>query len=318
MFPFRSHPEFGWKEKMKSRGEFEHLLDVAEECGIRLFPQFNIFGHATMSRFYAGKHAVLDFNREFEPIFEPDGWSFCLSNPEARKLILDLVMELHDFYRNPPYFHIGCDEAYDYRTCRVCAEHDPVELLGSHIAFFHDRLAERGARTVMWHDMLVENGDPRWTGCIASGGKEGPEILKRLPKDIIIADWQYGKPPADNPDGEFPTSLYFQQLGFDTVVCPWENWEGTLALGRMAARRKLTGLVSTTWHHSYSGSFWCMYPLAACAAWCGENAPNDGCWTIRNLSMETELRRIGYDMKIRKYEETGHATLQVPEKNFPG
>lgn len=316
VFPFRSHPEFAWKDKVKSRKEFEHLLEVAEECGIRLFPQFNIFGHAAMSREWTAKHAVLDFSRELEPLFEPDGWSFCLSNPETKKVLLDLITELHDFYGRPGFFHIGCDEAYDYRTCRACAEQDSVQLLADHIRFFHDRLAEMGARSIMWHDMLLRKDDPRWEGCVRNGEERAEEILKSLPKDILIADWQYGAPPSsENEMKEFPTSIFFQQEGFDVVVCPWMYFEGTAALGQMAVRRKMKGMIATTWHKTYSANhFWRMYMDTACFSWCEQDLPWSETWQMRTLYMAAHLRRIGYDMNIRHYEEAGHTALQIPEK----
>ena len=101
VFPFQSHPEFGWADRKRGGAEFEHLLQVARECGVTLIPQLNLFGHATMSRVNSARHAVLDAHPELAPLFEPAGWSFCLSNPETRQMLAELVVELHDFMAIP-------------------------------------------------------------------------------------------------------------------------------------------------------------------------------------------------------------------------
>ena len=118
VFPFESHPEFGWQDRKISRGELKRLISLGKELGITLIPQFNLLGHATASRLMTGKHAVLDANPALQPLFEPDGWSWCLSNPNTRRILGDLVLELHDFYERlpglpPPGFEGACSRAHN-------------------------------------------------------------------------------------------------------------------------------------------------------------------------------------------------------------
>lgn len=312
VFPFRSHPEFGWADRRKSREEFEHLRDAATECGITLIPQFNLFGHASMSRVGSAKHAVLDAHPELAPLFEPAGWSFCLSNPETRRVLADLATELHEFYGNPPYFHIGCDEAYDFQTCRECAQREPVELLNDHITFFRDCFAKRGARVMMWHDMLLDSGDPRWKECIVGGNARTVGLLDVLPKDVLIADWQYGVAPETNPRGEWPTSPFFQERGFDVTICPWMDRKGIRQAGAMAEKRKLFGLLETTWHTNCGHNFEPMFIDAALAAWNGGRFPD----VPLQLALATHLREVGRDMGLRAYEESGHTEIQIASPSF--
>lgn len=313
VFPFRSHPEFGWADRKKSLEEFEHLRTVAAECGITIIPQFNLFGHASMARVGSAKHAVLDAHPELAPLFEPAGWSFCLSNPETRKILVDLAMELHEFYGNPPYFHIGCDEAYDFQTCRECAEREPVGLLSDHINFFHDLFAERGARVMMWHDMMLKTGDPRWKDCIVCGNDRTVGLLDVLPKDIIIADWQYGVAPEANPNGEWATSPFFQERGFDVTICPWMEVKGIRQAGAMVEKRSLFGLLETTWHTNSGHHFEPMFIDAALAAWNGASVPEI---SFRE-TLAVHLRDVGRDMGGgRSYEQSGHTELQIASPSF--
>ena len=111
---FRSDiaPWYGWPDGNMGKDEVSRIKAIADDLGITLIPQINVFGHATMSRDGAGKHAALDLNPEYQPLFEPSaGWNWCLSNPEARKLLTALIGEQMEAFGNPPYFHIGGDEA---------------------------------------------------------------------------------------------------------------------------------------------------------------------------------------------------------------
>ena len=309
VFPFETHPEFGWRDRMKTRAEFRRLLDVAAECHILPIPQLNIFGHAGMSRAGTAKHAVLDIDRSLEPLFEPSGWSFCLSNPETRKLLRDLAVEMFNFFGRPPFFHIGCDEAYDFQTCRECAAADPGALLGGHIGYFHELLGGMGARLIMWHDMLVDRADPRWKDCTACGDARTAELYKALPKNIIIADWEYFEAPRDNNlEREWPTSLFFKEQGFDVAVCGWMERAAIGQLGTMASRRRLFGMISTTWHTNSGYRFEPMFADAANAAWSGKIPEKP-----QALALAAHLRQVGWDMGISEYEKTGHTPLQISE-----
>ena len=316
VFPFESHPEMCWRDRTLDRGELKRLIRLGRELGITAIPQFNILGHATASRVCTGKHFVLDCDPSLQPLFEPAGWSWCLSNPETRRILTDLVEELHDFFDRPPFFHIGCDEAYDLGSCRECGRKPLKELVLDHILHFHDLLARRGARVMMWHDMLVEKGDARWRGYTANARPEMAELYRELPRDIVIADWQYGYPVADD-GGEpaWPTVRFFADGGFDVLVCPWLNREGTVGLGRTAARERLLGMLATTWHISHDRKFPDIYGVAASAAW----NPEATLPTLpgRRLTVALHTRQIGWDMGIDGYEKTGWCQRQVDPGTHP-
>ncbi len=307
VFPHQSHPEFAWKTEQKTMEEFQALKDAAKECNIKLIPQFNIFGHATMARVCTAKHAILDENPELASLFEPAGWSFCLSNPETRQVITDLVTELYEFYDHPAYFHLGCDEAYDFQTCTACASADGARLIADHITYFRDFFAEKGARVFIWHDMLFKQGDPRWKNCIVCGDERTENLADLLPKDIIIADWQYNDPPGYAKDYEWATSLYLQEKGFSVAVCPWMSPLGLLPLCVMAAKRKMFGMIETTWHTVNGGAHDVMFLNSAVCAWLGAEPE----FMPLPVSQARHIRQISQDMKLTRYEEFGHSAKQI-------
>ncbi len=315
VFPFASHPEVGWEEYKWPREKFRHLLDVAKECGITVIPQMNLFGHAAFSRVGSAKHAVLDFHPEWETLYEPGGWTYCLSNMETRRILTELVLELYEFFGKPEFFHIGCDESYDFQTCARCAAANPETLFLDHLQYFRNLFAERGARIIMWHDMLLMEDDPRWKDCIAFGDDRTRNILAKLPHDVVVADWQYAKAPAGNPDGEFPTATYLQSCGYDVLLCPWMEETGIFQAGAQVEKYRLFGLLQTTWNTAYQKDVVRMFAAGAAAAWVGRTEPFKFDDAV-NVAFARNLRHVHQDMKITDYLDTGHTNNQILVPDF--
>jgi len=311
VFDYKSHPEFSWSERKVKAKTIRRLVRLAREQGLTLIPQFNLFGHASASRHISGKHPVLDFHPEMQPLFEPDGWTWCLSNPATRRYLTDMTMELYEAFGCPPYFHIGCDEAYSMATCLSCRKADYAALLKDHLLFFRSQFGARGAQIMMWHDMLVVAGDPRWKGYVAGGSaKIGTEaLLEALPRDIVICDWQYYTVPG-NAAAQWPTMQYFREKGFPVLACPWKDAAGTRSQGRLVREKGLTGMLCTTWNYMHGMDMYRMLYTGAHATWghdgTGWNAPS---------AFNQHLRQIGWDMGIKRYRDTGVAQWQVPPEN---
>lgn len=315
-FPFQSHPELAWKGHTCGREEWKRLIDLAYELGITPIPQFNLLGHATASRVSSGKHAVLDFNPALQSLFEPDGWTWCLSNPVVRQIQEDIVCELHEFFGMPEFFHIGYDEAYSIGTCADCRSRDLAVMVEEHIKQFHGLLAGRNCRPIMWHDMLFNQEDSRWKGCIVCGHAANGlgELYKKLPRDILIADWQYHFPEEIPIEERWATTRFLKEAGFDVVVCPWHREGGTYSLGQLAIGEKLAGMLATTWHFSFGSYLHSIFMAGAQSSWCGVSQGDPDRRTIMNFHM----RHVGWDMKISEYEKTGVAKLQISRAPFPG
>jgi hypothetical protein len=313
-FPFTSHPDFGWSEHRLDRAELKRLLKVAADEGITLIPQCNVLGHASGCRIISGKHCVLDHHPEYEPLFEPDGWCWCLTNPATRRILADMVTELHDFFGAPPFFHLGFDEADGIASCRECRKHPVRELVIDHLRFFRELLASRHARPIIWHDMLVDKGDARWRGYTAHSLPENglSELYRELPRDVIIADWQYGFPCGEGEtEPSWPTVRFFAEEKFDVLVSPWLNVPGTKSLGKLAAQEKLFGMLATTWHISHHRNLLATIAATAVAAWNPEASANGSAMLAR------QIRGVCRDMGIAEYEQYGFCSQQVDPGSHP-
>ncbi|MCE5345953.1 MAG: beta-N-acetylhexosaminidase [Bacteroidales bacterium] len=308
-FPFISHPVLSWQEYKASPKDIRRLVDIGKELGITLVPQLNIFGHASGSRGGSGKHTILDLHPEYQPLFEPDGWVWCLSNPATRKVLSDIVLETLEAFDNPPYYHIGADEAWGAAECSSCRHSDYEALVLDHLNFFHKLLAEKNCRMMMWHDMLIQRIDPRWKGYVSNGSANAERMVNALPKDIIICDWQYGAPKKDET---WPTMTFFKEHGFKVLACPWNNIENIKSLGKKVGDARLDGLLCTTWHAPSlnqllnimmygSQAVWSKPPYAAC----------DGMMGMRHL------RQIGWDIPIKNYQNCGIHEWQVRPEIYP-
>ena len=299
-------PWYGWRDGRMTKAETRRLVALAKDLGVTLIPQLNVFGHATLSRIITGKHAALDVSPEYQPLFEPvGGWNWCLTNPETRKLLIALIGELHETFGNPPYFHIGCDEAHP-PSCPECLKRPYSEILVEHIRAMREAIVARGAKPMMWQDQLLESGDARWEGFYAYGTKETAKAAAELPKDIVICDWYY-----EGPREDYPTLTYFKGLGYPVLTCPWFDAGGILAQGKFAREHGLDGILGTLWHHYYGQHLADIYVNTANAAWSAEPLVDAYGFHVRFMN---DLRKIGWDMKLKDPERAGVYLDQVPRR----
>lgn len=310
---FRSSvaPWFGWKEGTMTKKEIKRLKTIADDLGITLIPQINVFGHASQARSAAGKHAALDVNPKYQPLFEPlMGWNWCLSNPETRKLLQELIKERYEAFGCPPYFHIGGDEAH-LPSCPECSSKPYSQLFLEHIKAMNETISSLGARTMMWHDMLIEQGDSRWNGFVVNGSKETAAGFLQFPRDIIICDWYYGpvKP-------SYPTYDYFKEQGFSVLACPWNVPAGIKAQSRYAHNIGIMGVLGTLWHHYFGQSLAKIYYALSNSMWNPHAEININIDHYNLQRVHTHIRHIGWDMKLKDPRHAGTYYDEIPPEPF--
>lgn len=310
---FRSDvaPWFGWKDGTMTKKEIKRLKKIADDLGITLIPQINVFGHATQARSVAGKHATLDINPKYQPLFEPlNGWNWCLTNPDTRKLLQDLIKERYEAFGCPPFFHIGGDEAH-LPSCPDCAAIPYSQLFLDHIKAMNKTISSLGARTMMWHDMLLERGDRRWDGFYAFGSKETANGFLEFPRDIIICDWHYGAAKS-----AYPTIDYFKEQGFSVLTSPWNSNDGTIAQGRYAQKAGIMGVLGTLWHHYFGTSIPNIFYTLSNATWNPESEIQPAIDDVIMQRVYLHLRHVGWDMKLKDARHAGSYYDEVPAEPF--
>jgi hypothetical protein len=279
--------ELSWPDAW-SKSDARKLMETGRSMGLEIIPMFNCWGHATACRIKHGRHVVLDQDPKLAPLFEPDGWTWCLTNPRTQALLRSVCDELCEFAGPGQYFHIGCDEAYSHATCDRCRQGDRVKLFADHVNAMAAHLEQRGRRAIMWGDPLLERG--KWpAGFSANGSPDLPThlALDAISKKIVIADWHY-----DVFKGEVPTLKYFHEHGFETLACPWNALANVRTLAKAAAANQ-SGLLMTTWHHLVQSIP--ALPYVAACAWSQDQAALGLRQTEGSLSraaMATILRKL--------------------------
>ena len=264
MLRLQALKELSWPEAW-SKSEAGKLIAIAREMGLEIIPMFNCWGHAAASRMSCGRHVVLNQNPRLTPLFEPDGWTWCLTNPRAQQLIRRVCDELIEFAGPGQYFHIGCDEAYSHATCDRCRQTDRVKLFADHVNHVDTHLGKLGRRAIMWGDSLLERA--KWPKPFEANGSPALPThlaLDFLSRRIVIADWHY-----DVTEGDVPTLAHFRGRGFDTLACPMRQLANVRTLARAAVANH-GGLLVTTWDE-LSQSIPQLAYSAACA-WTQDSA----------------------------------------------
>jgi hypothetical protein len=209
---------------------------------------FNHLGHASGSRFKAGKHVVLDQAPEYEELYAPGGWTWDISNPHVEPLQEALRKELCDLMGEGSYFHIGCDEAYNFEFTE-----ENMNAICDYINEISEELEGCGRRAIAWGDMflhLYPHYDAKSRYAAFSPTPETERYMQdRLSKRVIIADWQYNA--AVTP---VETTQNLKNAGFDCLFCPWDEREKTADVAINTVKElSLPGILHTTWHTLTSG-----------------------------------------------------------------
>ncbi len=172
---FTSHPELVTHPQAYSAADLAGLAAYASSRGIDLIPEVESFGHTGFIT-RSPEHAHL---LDAQP--GVDTFTGVIPNhPETMAILDDLYREVAAIFPSR-YLHAGCDE---------------VNWGGS--AYSRAAIAERG-RAGVWSEHLRRlNGLARshskelmiWADHVL-GGEESPALLKSLPRDVILVDWNY-------------------------------------------------------------------------------------------------------------------------------
>lgn len=242
----KRRPETAY-ENAYSPEQIRPLVLLGHALGMEMIPMLNSWGHASGMRSRSGEHVVLDRYPQYQDLYEPDGWSFCLANPAIYDHLFDRYDELLELFAPARYFHVGMDEAWGHLGLKEnlgCRGEEPLKLITGHLEKLHAYFAQRDVRVFMWHDMFLERDHPQL-------GRQSPAnsippfnthlALPSLPGDVIIAAWNY------SARSEWPVPKYFHDKGFPVVVCPWKTKRNTVMMVDEAKKYDLLGVLTTTW-----------------------------------------------------------------------
>jgi hypothetical protein len=235
----------------------------------------NHWGHAAAARVRLGKHVVLDQNPSLWTYFSEDGWCWDIRKEKVRRLLSDMRTELIELCGEGDYFHVGCDEAYNFSFTE-----ENMDAITDYINELSAELSAKGRRAIIWGDMFIsenENYNPKnCYECNNPSPEYSEYMISRLDRRVVVADWQY-----HTVEAPIETSLVFRDAGIDTLICPWDRSKAHVDASVNTAKNEgLMGYIHTTWHtlskgmsmvtaaavagfedtHSYKGSLYAYTP----------------------------------------------------------
>lgn len=122
----------------------------------------------------------------------------------------------------------------------------PVELFLDDVLKLHAYITKKGINVWMWGDMLLNPRDFKIKKRHMHGRKGYAEHLhSKLPKDIVICDWQYIY------RNSYPTSNYFSNQGFNLLGATFKNIDSIYNFSNYHSKLldNSLGMIATMWFH---------------------------------------------------------------------
>lgn len=151
-----------------SREEVDGFISYCTSLGIDVIPLQNCFGHCEYILQHPRYAALRESWKDYSQVCP-------LKKELARKVFSSIFKEIASAHPSK-YMHIGCDETLLLGTCKKCREAEVSRIFVDYVCLMCSIVKELGKTPVIWGDMILKH----------------PEYLCELPKDLIIADWNYG------------------------------------------------------------------------------------------------------------------------------
>lgn len=233
---FRSFPGKVRKDAI-SPDLLSALCDEARGNGLSIVAEVKLLTHQQV--FLQDSHPELMFNKV---TYDP-------RKSGVYELVSAYIDEVVATVR-PVAINIGHDEvkgigaASKRRSLNAGETPLPAPLFLQDVITLHHMLVSRGLQVWMWGDMLLPKS--LLPEVLQKGWEERqeyPDLVDRIPKDIVINDWHYFDV------GDFPSADYFDAHGFSVMGATWYDQEATKAFSAYLANRKwrAAGMVATTW-----------------------------------------------------------------------
>ncbi len=207
-----------------SKAEAARVANLAREHGLSPVPLIETLGH-TGWLFYKGANQDLVQDPGSQNPFAYD-----TLNPRTYQVVEGVLAEAVDTFK-PKYVHIGHDEVRN-------VDRFPARENGKAVGFeklfvddtlrLHDFLKARNVGTMIWHDVAF-----------ADAFKD--QIPKALPKDIVVAYWNYA------PGADYPLLKEISKAGFPTLAAPWRDPLNPETFAKSALKYGADGLLQARW-----------------------------------------------------------------------
>ncbi|MCI0499868.1 MAG: family 20 glycosylhydrolase [Planctomycetales bacterium] len=261
VFRFVRHPDIGKGHSPLTPDEILALQDHCKKHHVRLVGSLASFGHLE-------KILALPPYRHLGemPGFRglPGGTTLCPTDPGSIKLIAELYEEYIPLFEADD-FNVCCDETWELGKGRSKTQADKAGVGAVYLDFLlkiHRLCRRYGKRTNAWADILLKH----------------PDLLGKLPRDIVLLNWEYEAGGAN-----IQRTRQIADAGLEFLVCPgtsgWLTHGSRLpnamdnidAFARQGRRCSARGLLNTDWgdrgHRNFLGVSLHGFAYGAACAW---------------------------------------------------
>ena len=265
VFKLKSHPDIAPADGITA-AQIRELSRYADKYHVELIGNFQAFGHFGHILKLPAYRDLAETPNVISPAFE-----------ESYRLLDDILGEIARAYKSK-LFIINCDEVFGLGTGPAKTMVDTMGLAGVY-AYHINRLAQilkkYGKTPMMWGDIALKY----------------PEIIPKLPKDIIVLPWVYHAAPSFTDH-----ILPFRNDSLPYWVCPGVScWNrifpdlGTAEVNiahfvRDGYRLGAEGMLNTTWDDDGENLFnynWLPLGWGAEMAWKPLTGEDDSLMTAR-------------------------------------
>ena len=254
VFPYRHSPLAAPKGTGVTPDMLRRLSQYAARHHVDLVPQQQMFGHL---------HNMLRLELYADMAETPHGQVLTPAEERVYEWIEKAAQELVSVFGSP-FLHIGCDETFELGTGRsreLAARVGTGEVYLRHVERIVRMLAPLNRRLMFWGDIALSH----------------PELLPKLPKNLVAMTWDYDPKPDYAPQ-----ILPFLKNGMEVFVCPGlNNWHRIFpgyaealaninAFVRDGKKLGAAGMLNTHWVDGGEGLFspnWYSIVFSAAAAW---------------------------------------------------
>jgi hypothetical protein len=268
VFTFRKHPDIGKGYSPFTPEEILNLQDFCKLHHIKLVGSLASFGH--LEKILAlPKYCHLGEMRGSRGF--GGGTTLCPTEPGSIKLISELYSEFVPLFEAED-FNVCCDETLELGKGRSKKRADRIGTGRIYLEFLLKiyRLCQKhGKRMNAWADIVLKY----------------PELLSKLPHDIVLLNWEYEQNGAN-----IERTKEIAQAGIDFMVCPgtssWlthgsrlPNSMGNVKNFAQQGRKfHAEGLLNTDWgdngHRNFLGVSLHSFAHGAACAWNGKAVDN--------------------------------------------
>jgi hypothetical protein len=238
-----------------SAADAKTLVAYARRYHITIIPEQEAFGHL---------HKVLLWQKYSNLSEIPFGAVLAPGQPGSLHMIAEDFDELASLYPGP-FLHIGADETFELgqgQTAQAVQQQGRGAVYIDYLVHIDHALKPLHRRLLFWGDMAMHS----------------PDLVPRLPHDMIAVAWEYDP----EPDGYARWIDPYTHAGMETWVSPgvnnwrrvWPNFDlglrniqGFVADGQNSG---CTGMLNTVWDDDGEGLFlqdWYGILFGAAASW---------------------------------------------------